>query len=483
MNIVIDWGPLLPAVIPAIAAVVVLIVDALVPRRRAPHWIIAVLALVGAIAATAPALTRAFDAPATSLCVAAGNCFYVVDNIGAGLQATALGSALVIALLAAPVRTPRTLSAAQASALLAVAAGAAGVVAARDFASWLVLLELATLPTIALAAFHPHRRAADGALNLLVTSLLSFAVTAMGVALWFAATGSATFDTGSLLAPGGDPQLRRVLAVAVMLIVAGLGFKLSLVPFHAWTPQTYARSSVPMAALLATVSKVAALGALIAVARALAGLGGGSLLAVGVVAAVSMTLGNVMALRETSTLRFLGWSSVAQGGWIVLPLAANSTRAIHAAAGYTVIYVVANLAIFAALTAAAHTQGRPVVTTLERLRGFGRRQPLAGAALALGLLTLAGLPPAVNGVIAKVVALHPITDSRQWWLVVVAVANAMLGVAVYLRWIRQLYLAGDQDAPSRDLRPHGLHLLLVSVGTLALVVVSLDPQLLLGLLD
>ncbi|GAB3588301.1 NADH-quinone oxidoreductase subunit N [Calidifontibacter terrae] len=483
MNIVVRWGPLLPVVIPAVAAVLVLLIDAFVPRRRPPHWVVALVALLGAVISCVPALTRAFDDPATSLCVPAGTCFYVVDNVGAGLQVTALGAALVVAVMAAPVRTPRTLSAVQTSALLTVAAGAAGVIAARDLASWLVLLELATLPTVALAAFHTHRRAADGALNLLITSLLSFAVTAMGVALWFAATGAATFDTGSVLSPGGDPHLRRVLAVAVMLIAAGVGFKISLVPFHAWTPQTYARSSIPIAALLATVSKVAAVGALLAVVRSLAGLSGGVLVAFGVIAAVSMTLGNVMALRETNTLRFLGWSSVSQGGWIVLPIAANSTRSVHAAAAYTVIYVVASLAIFAALTAAAHTVGRSAVTTFDRLAGFGRRRPLAAVALGLGLLTLAGLPPAINGAVAKIVALQPTTESRQWWLVVVAALNAMLGVAVYLRWILQIYRTSPANSADTGERSHGLHLLLVTVGTLALVVVSLDPQLLLGLLD
>ena len=482
MNIHVHWLPLLPVIIPAVTAVFVLVIDAIVPRRRTVHFLVAALALAAATASTVPSLTRVFDDPATSLCQPEGDCFYVVDNVSAGLQAAALLSALVVTLLAAPIRIAKSHSVIQVSALLSVTAGATGVVAARDLPAWLVMLELATVPTIALVAVRARRTAVDGALNLLTTSLVSFAVTAMGVAMWFAATGSATFDADTVQVAIDNPDTRPMLAVALMLIVAGVGFKLSLVPFHAWTPEGYAGASVPMTALLATVSKIAALGALLVVARPVAAVGGAAMVALAVIAVLSMTLGNVMALRENDTLRFLAWSSVSQAGWIVLPLATSSSRAVHAAAAYVVIYAVATLGIFIALTAVAHQQGRSAVTAFDALRGLGRRQPWTGVLLSLGLLTLAGLPPAIGGVLAKVAVLHPVADERQWVLLVLAAINAMIGVAVYLRWVWQIFSSGG-DTVDRGLRAHPLHLILLVAGVPALVVVNLAPQLLFWLVD
>jgi NADH-quinone oxidoreductase subunit N len=304
----------------------------------------------------------------------------------------------------------------------------------------------------------------------------------MGVAMWFAASGSATFDNTTVLVAMQTPESRRILAVALMLIVAGVGFKLSLVPFHAWTPEAYAGASTPMTALLATVSKVAALGALLAVARPIAAVGGTTMITVAAIAALSMTVGNVMALRENDTLRFMGWSSVAQAGWVVLPLSTAASGAETAAASYLVIYVVGTLAVFVALTAVAHRQGRAAMTDFDGIAGLGRRQPWTGVLFALGLLVLAGLPPAVNGVLAKVAVLHPVADGRQWVLLVVAAFNAMLGVAVYLRWIWQVF-ASAGDAPARSLRAHPVHLALTAVALPVLVVVSLAPQYLFWIVD
>lgn len=482
MNIRIDWMPLLPVIVPALAAVLVLLVDAITPRRRTIHFVIAGVALVGGLVASVPALLRRFDDPLSSLCQPEGTCFYVVDSVAAGLQATALGAALVVTLLAAPARIDKSHSAIQVAALLAVTAGATGVMAAHDLAAWLVLLEIATVPMIALVAVRARRTAIDGALNLLATSLVSFAITAMGVAMWFAASGSATFSPDSVQVALQSAESRRILAVALMLIIAGIAFKLSLAPFHTWTPEAYAGASTPMTALLGTVSKLAALGALLVVARPIATIGGATVIALGMLAGLSMTVGNIMALRADDTLRFLGWSTIAQAGWVVLPLTISSTRALGAAAAYAVIYVVATLAIFTVLTGVAHRQGRAAITGFDDLRGLARRQPWLGATFALGLLTLAGLPPAFSGVLAKVAVLHPLADQRHWVLLVVAAVNAMIGVAVYLRWVWQIFAATD-GLPHRHLRAHPLHQMLAVVALAAIVVVNLAPQLLFWLVD
>ena len=159
------------------------------------------------------------------------------------------------------------------SLVLAATAGAAGVAAAHDLGSWLVCLELATLPAIALVALRGDARAGRGALALLTTSLVSFAMVALGAALWLLSTGEAVFAAGGVQDALADPERRVVLLLGALLLLAGLGFKLSLVPFHVWTPQAYAGATEPVAAFLAATSKVAALAALLVVVAAAASAG------------------------------------------------------------------------------------------------------------------------------------------------------------------------------------------------------------------
>ena len=143
-----------------------------------------------------------------------------------------------------------------------------------------------------------------------------------------------------------------------MLVVAGIGFKLSLAPFHAWTPEAYDGAPLPIAAFLAGVSKIAALAALLVVIRAIAPLGAPVLISIALVAAASMTLGNIMALRQDGVVRLLAWSTVAQAGWVVLPLATLSAAAVRASGAYLLAYVLATLLAFAVVAALVQTGER-----------------------------------------------------------------------------------------------------------------------------
>lgn len=479
MKLTYDWWLLAPVLLPAVGAVLVLLLDALFPRLGRAHWAIAAILLLGGAAAVTPGLFPSANNPRSTLCLPGNTCLYVVDHVGVGLQLTALVSAAVIALLALPIRVPAERAAVQATMLLAATAGATGVVAARDLGSWLVMLELATLPAVALVALRARRSAVDGSLALLTTSLVSFAITAMGAALWFAATGSALFTGNAVLDASHDPDQRRILVLAVVFIVAGLAFKISLVPFHAWTPEAFEGASVPIGGFLAVTSKVAGLAALLVIFRGVTVLGTSAMAAVGVLAAITMTLGNLMALREKRTLRFLAWSTISQAGWVVLPLATVSSHAVRSAAAYLVVYAVATLVAFTVVAALAHADGRDEATRLSSYGGLLRRRPLLAVTLALALLTLMGLPPAVIGLVAKVAAIGPVAGSRLWALAIIAAFNAMLGVAVYLRWLRILF--GKRRGPEETARLHPVHHVLVVVGALALVVTSIAPHSLLAI--
>lgn len=482
---------LLPVLVPAVGTLVVLLLDALFPRLGRVHWLIAGLLLAGGAASTAPILIDGAHRPRATLCTS-GSCWYAVNHLGAGLQLLALVASLGVVLLAYPIRVPDERAAIQAALVLTTTAGAVAVAGAHDLASLLVALEISTLPLIALVILRARHSAIDAGLNLLMTSLVSFAILAMGAGLWFAATGTARLDARPALIAGNQPDLRRILVLAVVFIVAGLAFKLSLAPFHLWTAPTIGAASVPVGLLLATTSKVAAVAALVAVFRSVTDLSSASIASVGVIAVLSMTVGNVMALRERGALQFMGWSTVAQAGWIVLPFTTVSGDSGRRGAQYLVVFVLASLVAFAAITAVAHAQGRQHITALSSYAGLLRRRPFLGGALSLALLTFAGLPPAIAGLAAKVVTLEPITDQRLWVLAVIAAGNAMLGVAVYLRWIAIMLTRADQgsggDEVERELAAdlamdsvHPVHLAVLGVSTFALIACSVLPQAAFGL--
>ena len=480
---------LAPVLAPAAGAVLVLLLDVLAPHLRTAHHVVGLLALAAGLALAVPGALGTEAAPLRSLCLPApgGACFYEAGPLASALQLGALASAIVVLLLVWPSRDTleqeplRGGPAVLVALVLSATAGAAAVAAAHDLGSWLVALELATLPAIALVALRGTVRAGAGALSLLATSLVSFAMVVLGAALWLVGTGEAVFSAGAVDRARSDDATWAVLLLGVLLLVGGLGFKLSLVPFHAWTPQAYAGGAEPVAAFLAATSKVAALAALVAVLRPLAAVGAPVLVAIGVLAALSMTLGNVLALVQDDPVRLLAWSTVAQAGWVVLPLATLVPAGLAASGGYLLAYVIATLVAF---TVVVLVGGGAAGRTLTAYRGLLRTRPVLGAALGLALVSLAGLPPGVLGLVAKVVALRPVVAEELWVLALVAVANAVIGVAVYLRWFAVLFqepAAGAEPAGAVRRAGRGPLAALALTGT-ALVLTSLAPQLLLGLL-
>ncbi|GMA87886.1 hypothetical protein GCM10025868_31360 [Angustibacter aerolatus] len=314
--------------------------------------------------------------------------------------------------------------------------------------------------------------------------MLSFGLLALGAALVYASTGSL------LLGAPVDTRLGDLAAVhglGLALLVAGAAFKLSLVPFHLWTPDTYAGAPLPVAAFLSTVSKAAGLTAIVLVL----GVGAPERSAlwaapVGGLAVLTMTVGNLVALRQRTAVRLLAWSTVGQAGWVLLPLggavgAGRLAGAVAASVAYLLAYVVASLTAFGVVTrvAAGHPLG--AAHGLDAYDGLWRRRPVTTLVLGFALLCLAGLPPGVMGVLAKVVALVPVLGVRAWGLVAVAVVNVVLGVAVYLRWAAHLVARPDDPRPEvhPGARPQRLALAMAAAGCLTL---SVLPEGLLALL-
>jgi NADH-quinone oxidoreductase subunit N len=322
--------------------------------------------------------TVAADARQTLCLPGGGQCMYAADSVASALQLAALLGAAVTLLLSWPDDRKERAggTAVIVSLVLAATAGATAVAGARDVGSWLVALELATLPTVALVALRGARSAISGAVALLTTALVSFGLLALAAALWFTATSSGFLTPEAMSAVLEDSSRRPILVLAVVLVVAGIGFKLSLVPFHAWTPEAYDGAPLPIAAFLAGVSKIAALAALLVVIRAIAPLGAPVLTSIALVAAASMTLGNIMALRQDGVVRLLAWSTVAQAGWVVLPLATLSAAAVRASGAYLLAYVLATLLAFAVVAALVQTRGAARARDVTAYGGLMRDHPV-----------------------------------------------------------------------------------------------------------
>jgi NADH-quinone oxidoreductase subunit N len=456
------WTALGPALAPAVAALLLLALDAAVgPRRGGTRWRdgIAVAGLLIGLVLVLPLHDRATAtfcaaSPVPSSGSATLACGFVASPLTLALQVLVLAAALVCLLLAVGTRVdagsdrPRT---EHHLLLLAATTGACVLAGARDYATLAVAFETASLPVVGLVALRRDDRGVEAGLKLLLTAVLSFALLVLGIALVYASTGSL-----HLAAPVAQSvrQLDLLHGVGLALVVAGIAFKLSLVPFHAWTPDTYAGAPVPIAAFLATVSKIAGLTALVIVL----GIGAPELAAswsalAGALAIVTMTVGNLVALRQRSAVRLLAWSTVAQAGWVVLPLAGAVTPdrvadAATASIGYLLAYVAATVTVFAVVVVVGQDHPAGEQHDLDSYRGMLRSRPLLGAVVGFGLLCLAGLPPGVMGLVAKVVALRPVVGAHAWLLTTVAVLNVVLGVAVYLRWAARL-VAEPVHAPVR----------------------------------
>ncbi|MGI8716665.1 MAG: NADH-quinone oxidoreductase subunit N [Lapillicoccus sp.] len=472
---------LLPVLAPAVAAVLVLGVDVVAPDAPRVHYGVAFLSLAVGLLGTVGALGAKPGDSRRTLCLPDGSaCFYAASPLAATLQVAVLLAAAVTLLLAWPLerRTRPGRTAVTVSLLLAATSGAAGVCAAHDLGSWLVTLELATLPVIALVALPGTRRALAGAVQLLTTSLVSFAMLTLAAACWYAATSSPALLSGSALGASSSAQ-RGLLALSVVLVLGGIGFKLSLVPFHAWTPTAYAGAPLPIAAFLAGASKIAALAALLVVLTSLSALGTSALVGTAVLAIASMTLGNVIALRQDDVVRLLAWSTVAQAGWVVLPLVSISEKGARASAVYLATYVVATLVAFTVVAVVMRGCRGRAGGELTAYRGLLRNRPRVGGALALALTSLAGLPPGLLGLVGKVVALRPVVAEGWWLLAVLAAGNVVLGVAVYLRWFWVLLEPDPESARAPSTHPS--HQVALVAGAGGLVVLSVQPQLLLGL--
>ena len=434
-----------PPLVVALAALACLLLDLLLPVAQARR-VVPIAAVAGVVLAAIPLLALRSDHRATFCVPASGDlprtCSYVVDDLTLVLQTAILGAALVVLLLSVrTVRRERLPSGEYYVLLLSSLVGAVSLPASRDLLTLVVSLELLSLPTFALAGLRrADGRSSEAALKLFLVSVVSTAVMLFGFSLVYGVTGSVHLDriAAGLREPG---QLSGVAALGVVLALAGFGFKVAAVPFHTWAPDVYVGAPVAVTAYLSVVSKAAGFAGLgLVTTRAFPSYADTWAPVLAVVAAVTMTVGNLVALRQRHAVRLLAWSSVAQSGYMLVPLGAagadDPRRAFTATVAYVLAYAAMNLAAFAVVAAVGrdHPDQR-----LDDYRGLAGRSPLAAATLGLALVALAGLPPGIVGLVAKVVVFAVPVRAGTGWLAVVMAVNVVIGLAYYLRWAASLF--------------------------------------------
>ncbi len=467
-----DIVAITPELIVTLTAGVVIVADATLSRAAARLWLPIIVTVGLLVAVFAPNGLAPYPSQAAlrSYGVFFGG-FVQVDAFTNFFRALFVILALFATLVAPSYLERKKVPAGEYYAtLLFSTVGAMTITLATDLITLCVGLELMTIPVYVLAGIQRRDRFSnEAALKYFLLGAFSSALLVYGFAWLFGVTGSTRYsDIVGVLRTTGLANGQTIIALS--LITVGLGFKAAVVPFHQWTPDAYDGAPTPATAFMSVAPKAAAFAAILRVLISAMGPLAVDWSAVfAVLAAITMTAGNIVALVQTNTKRMLAYSSIAHTGYILAAVAAVSAGTSSGAAVlfYVFAYGLMNLGAFACLLYIdlEGTRG----ATLDELNGFARREPLGALAFAVFLISLTGVPPTV-GFVAKFLVIQPVLDAGYVWLAVLLALNAVLAAFYYLRVVVHMYMY-DAESGAPALIPS--RLLSFSLGVSALAVVAL----------
>ncbi len=473
------------AAVVGLAALIILI-DIAWPGRRAPVLAVSLLGLAAIAVLTwvvGQTPGTAFPGAASTVAGSTGGGMYVVDDLATYFDLVFIAIVALTICFAPDYLLPRGLPVAEFTTILLFAL--AGLMLVASSADLLVLflgLELMVIPGYLLAGY--HRRDAlstEGAIKYFLLGSFSSAIFLFGLTFVWGMTGSTRIsDVAAVLAKivAGQATLAPGLAMGLAFLTTGVAFKIAAVPFHYWTPDAYQGSPTPVTGYLSVGPKIGAFALILRVfAEAMAPLRDEWLIVFFVLAALTMTLGNLVALTQDNVKRMLGYSSIAHTGYMMVGLAAYAAGRVEGLQGllfYGAAYTFMNLGAFAVISA---LQRRPGVSSrLETFAGLGRREPLLGLLMVLFLLSLTGIPPTA-GFFAKAYVIMAAVQAGGWltFLAVLAMLNAAVAAFYYLRVVVYMYMREPAEEPS-PASPGSLMQLGLVVTAIATIVLGLFPS-------
>jgi NADH-quinone oxidoreductase subunit N len=447
----IDYHALAPEIVLAAGICAVLLIDLFVSEAR--RWITSSVAGFVLLGALIPVVTVGVTgSPVRSMFDGR----YVVDHFSLGLKGLFLVVGYVVVLLSSnEVDEGRYHQGEYYVLLLSSVLGMVMMASSRDLVSIFVSLELLSIPAYMLAAWRKRdEKSNEAGVKYYLLGVFASALMLYGMSLLYGVAGSTKLtDLGAAITMQG--HFKGVEALGIVFIVVGFAFKVSAVPFHNWAPDTYEGAPTPVTAFLSVASKAAGFVALISLVFIAFPLAKDVYQPfIWVMSAASMTVGNLLALRQTNIVRMLAYSSISQGGFILMPLSVAGTNAaaatsLRAVVIYLMIYAATNLGAFGIVIAVSRKTRSGEITSFGGLFSYA---PGLGVIMTVFLASLAGIPP-LGGWYAKFGAFRAVLDAGNGWgytIAVIGAVNAVIATAYYITVMREIWM---KPVPDGDVTP------------------------------
>ncbi|MDX1378413.1 MAG: NADH-quinone oxidoreductase subunit N [Anaerolineales bacterium] len=464
-----DYQVLTPYIILTVWACILLLVDLFIPKER--KGVTALLSALGL------AVTLGFTLAQIGIEATGFNNMVVLDGFSTFVNALLLVSGLLgIALAYGYVKRMGIERGEYYALLLFSVTGMMLMAQAVDLIVVFLALELLSIPLYVLAAFaRPKVESEESGMKYFLLGAFSTGFVVYGIALIFGATQATNLYAIVESTSNGTSSL--LLAIGAALVLVGFGFKVAAVPFHMWTPDVYQGAPTAVTAFMSSGAKIAGFAALLRVfATAFPSLAADMTDILWALAALTMIVGNVVAISQTDIKRLLAYSSIAHAGYILMafvpygsPDPEVASTAVAAGLFYLVAYAVTNFGAWGVVIALEKKEGRGLA--IEDYAGLGKKHPALAAAMTVFMLSFIGFPPTL-GMVGKFYLFRSVIDGGFIWLAIIGVVTSLISAFYYLRVVVTMYMKDGELEPERE-----TWLRLATGGTaIATVFVSLIPQ-------